>query len=99
MSLSVWLIAGSSPGTSLARITVIVDDRRKGIDQADLLVDTGQQQQYAAIETGQPSVESGRNLLLAGMMARAYRRRWWWWWWSLRILSGCRERHQHPISP
>jgi hypothetical protein len=42
MSFSVWLIPGSSPGTSLARITVIVIDRRKGIDQADLLVDTGQ---------------------------------------------------------
>jgi hypothetical protein len=38
-----------------------------------LLVDTGQQQ-YAAIETGRTSVESGRNLLLAGKMAKAYRR-------------------------
>jgi hypothetical protein len=65
---------GSSPGTSLARITVVEDDRRKRIDQADLLVDTGQQQ-HAAIETEQTSVESGGNLLLAGMMAKAYRRR------------------------
>jgi hypothetical protein len=78
----------------LGRISV--DDRRKGIGQADLLVDTGHQQQYAAIETGQTSIESGRNLLLAGTMAKAYRRSWLW---SLRILSGRRERRQHPISP
>jgi hypothetical protein len=58
----------------LVRITVVGDDRRKRIDQSDLLVGASQQQ-HTAVGTDPASVKSGRNLLLADTWQREWQER------------------------
>jgi hypothetical protein len=58
----------------LVRITVVGDDRRKRIDQADLLVGASQQQ-HTAVRTDPASVESSRNLPLADTWQREWQKR------------------------
>jgi hypothetical protein len=58
----------------LVRITVVGDDRRKRIDQANLLVGACHQQ-HAAVGTDPASVESSRNLPLADTWQREWQKR------------------------